>query len=141
MYKRLAYLIAGYFIFLLSCKKNSVIAPANTGGDVVIGSYFGMIMPSGINTTASVSKISTGQYRFSSTGSLPSFNFKFDTSAAAAIVSFFSNNLYYIIPAQNSGGTMLDSARITFYTYNALLDVQLTDKANNAFWNYGGKKQ
>ena len=141
MYKRIAFLVAGCFISFLSCKKFTATKPVNNTGDVVIGSYFGMVFPAGVNSTASVSKTAPGQYRFSSNGNLPSFNFKFDTSAAAAIVTLFSNNIYYIVPAQNSGGVMLDSARMTFYTYNSLLDVQLTDKTNNTVWNYGGKKQ
>ncbi len=141
VYKRIGRLIAGCFIFFLSCKKNADTVPVNNKGDVVIGSYFGIVIPAGVNTTASVSKIATGQYRFSSNGNLPSFNFQFDTSAAAAVTTFFTSNSYYIIPAQNTGGAMLDSAKMTFYTNSNVLDVQLTDKTNNAMWNYGGKKQ
>ena len=141
MYKRTGWLTACCFIFLLACKKNSGTAPVNNKGDVVIGSYFGMVIPAGVNVTASVSKVSTGQYRFSSNSSLPSFNFQFDTSAAAVISTFLTSDIYYIVPAQNTGSQMLDSAKMTFYTNNKVLDVQLTDKANNARWTYGGKKQ
>lgn len=141
MYKRIAFLIAGCFILFLSCKKNSVTDPVNNKGDVVIGSYFGTVLPGDVNTTATVSKIATGQYRFSSNGNPPSFNFRFDTSAAAAVASFLTSNVYYIIPVQNTGSALLDSTSMTFYTNSNVLDVQLKDKTNNTMWNYGGKKQ
>ena len=140
MYRKY-FLIAGCFIFLLSCKKNADTVPEDNSGDVVVGKYFGMVTPSGTNTTASVTKVNTGQYKFTSAGNLPSFNFNYDTSAAALISTFFTNNIYYIIPAQNSGTVLLDSARMTFYTNGSLLDVQLTDKTNNYAWYFGGRKQ
>ena len=141
MYKRTGLLTACCFIFLLACKKNSPTAPVNNKGDVVVGSYFGMLIPAGVNATASVSKVSTNQYRFNSNSSLPSFNFRFDTSAGAAISSFLTRDIYYIVPAQNTGSQMLDSTAMTFYTSNNVLDVQLTEKATNTRWTYGGKKQ
>ena len=135
----------GSFIFLSACKKNGATGSSNNNnnnkGDVVIGSYFGIVIPAGVNTTATIAKTATGHYRFNSNGNLPSFNFRFDTSAAAAVSSFLTNNIYYIVPAQNSGSAMLDSTGMTFYTHNNVLDVQLKDKTNNTTWNYGGKKQ
>jgi hypothetical protein len=145
MYRSSTFILTFILLFFTSCKKSSSNTTDSTKGDVVVGSYlefsFNSTGQPTITSSATVSKVGTGQYKFTSNNSIPPFNFSYD-ALGTTLVGSFTGDLYYSIPKQVVNNISIDtSTSITFYNSARTLDFTLISKANNKTWRYSGTKQ
>lgn len=140
---RPAFLLLVAIFFIAGCHKNINNPTANNKGDVIIGRFLEFSYTSGspvISASASVTKVSSGKYKFSANNSIPPFNFDYD-AFGTTLIGGFNGDFYYSIPKQTTNGISIDTTvYMTLYNSRSL-EFTLISKSSNKSWNFSGVKQ